>query len=271
MAAKYDQQKARQVLEESRWQSFQSSDPALLNDGEVVRVIRNVDRKNVDDCVQFLENYTSSLNAKPVHSVTDPLIDNRPRRGLWRCVDVISREEWSESDREMQVNIYQSLKEGWATAIEYTTGVLLEENNMPSNTEGTATWASDTPATRFAKIMLPAIDPDKVETLAATLGATTTLTDQKIGRRTYSGAWHIIYAKPRLDSEDHSGWIELFLAQPQLTLEGFEDAGTPDERTNTYALRVPEATAQTVMDGFRSLHPLGSSARYMGHADEGLV
>ncbi|HNR95083.1 MAG TPA: hypothetical protein PKK36_10815, partial [Kiritimatiellia bacterium] len=95
MAAKYDQQKARQVLEESRWQSFQSSDPALLNDGEVVRVIRNVDRKNVDDCVQFLENYTSSLNAKPVHSVTDPLIDNRPRRGLWRCVDVISREEWS--------------------------------------------------------------------------------------------------------------------------------------------------------------------------------
>lgn len=271
MAAKYDQQKARQVLEESRWQSFQSSDPALLNDGEVVRVIRNVDRKNVDDCVQFLENYTSSLNAKPVHSVTDPLIDNRPRRGLWRCVDVISREEWSERDREMQVNIYQSLKEGWATAIEYTTGVLLEENNMPSNTEGTATWASDTPATRFAKIMLPAIDPDKVETLAATLGATTTLTDQKIGRRTYSGAWHIIYAKPRLDSEDHSGWIELFLAQPQLTLEGFEDAGTPDERTNTYALRVPEATAQTVMDGFKSLHPVGSSARYMGHADEGLV
>lgn len=271
MAAKYDQQKARQVLEESRWQSFQSSDPALLNDGEVVRVIRNVDRKNVDDCVQFLENYTSSLNAKPVHSVTDPLIDNRPRRGLWRCVDVIAREEWSESDREMQVNIYQSLKEGWATAIEYTTGVLLEENNMPSNTEGAETWASDTPATRFAKIMLPAIDPDKVETLAATLGATTTLTDQKIGRRTYSGAWHIIYAKPRLDSEDHSGWIELFLAQPQLTLEGFEDAGTPDERTNTYALRVPEATAQTVMDGFKSLHPLGSSARYMGHADEGLV
>lgn len=271
MAAKYDQQKARQVLEESRWQSFQSSDPALLNDGEVVRVIRNVDRKNVDDCVQFLENYTSSLNAKPVHSVTDPLIDNRPRRGLWRCVDVISREEWSERDREMQVNIYQSLKEGWATAIEYTTGVLLEENNMPSNSEGTATWASDTPATRFAKIMLPAIDPDKVETLAATLGATTTLTDQKIGRRTYSGAWHIIYAKPRLDSEDHSGWIELFLAQPQLTLEGFEDAGTPDERTNTYALRVPEAVAQTVLDGWKTANPIGSSARYMGHADEGLV
>lgn len=271
MAAKYDQQKARQVLEESRWQSFQSSDPALLNDGEVVRVIRNVDRKYVDDCVQFLENYTSTLNAKAVHSVTDPLIDNRPRRGLWRCVDVITREEWSEQDREMQVNIYQSLKEGWATAIEYTTGVLLEENNMPSNTEGTDAWASDTPATRFAKIMLPAIDPDVVETLAATLGATTTLTNQKIGRRTYTGTWHIVYAKPRLDSEDHSGWIELFLAQPQLTLEGFEDSGTPDERTNTYALRVPEAVAQTVLDGWKTANPIGSSARYMGHADEGLV
>jgi hypothetical protein len=269
--SKYDVQKARQVLEESRWLSFQSSDPALLNDGEVVRVIRNIDRKWMDDCIQYLEEYTSTLNAKAQHSVTDPLIDNRPRRGLWRCVDVIAREEWSEKDREMQVNIYQTLKEGWAKAIEYTTGVLLEENNMPSNTEGSGTWASDTPATRFAKIMLPAVDPDVVETLAATLGATTTLTNQKIGRRTYSGAWHIIYAKPRLDSEDHSGWIELFLAQPQLTLEGFEDAGTPDERTNTYALRVPEAVAQTVLDGWKTANPTGSSARYMGHADEGLV
>jgi hypothetical protein len=148
--SKYDVQKARQVLEESRWLSFQSSDPALLNDGEVVRVIRNIDRKWMDDCIQYLEEYTSTLNAKAQHSVTDPLIDNRPRRGLWRCVDVIAREEWSEKDREMQVNIYQTLKEGWAKAIEYTTGVLLEENNMPSNTEGSGTWASDTPATRFS-------------------------------------------------------------------------------------------------------------------------
>lgn len=263
--------RARAVLAERRARLLQSRDPSIYPDGTITRYWVNIPADMVDDCVLYLEKFSSAKNSGKAQSyVTDPLVGGRKRTGVWRSVSIDTREEKSRS-----FTILQTIAEGFRTtiqgevadSIDFSGARLVRDKKLLGNgeTAGVDNTTSSSPE-RYLLVRFTAISPNHCNAIMTEISQAT-YTAPTIRGETYAGDWKLIYATHE-DAEDGSKTIDMLLARPQYTLNAYQDVGGTAERGVTYVWNVPKDIAQTILNDYEDT---GRSATASYNKDSGLV
>lgn len=263
---------ARNRLAEHKWKLYNTADMGLLPDGQVARYIEGIAHKEVDSLVQFLERFVSVVNYDAGDSiryayVTAPLIDNQPKAGKWRAVQVRTErvdDQGRVGPDGSTFRIIQVLAEGFLSpngtgSLDGADARLVEYRNMQKGGE-------DNNAPEYATIEWVGVDPDNVKAIASQIVTTyfgvpnsaRTLTVRKVQHNgvtttvSFGTGWDILISAGLL-AEDGSGTVRLRVGKnTKFTLDAFDGWGGGGQSDVTYIWNIPHRFATTMIATFKT-------------------
>lgn len=187
-----------------------------LSDNTVIRRWDNIRADQIEDAVDYLQNYTSSKNGdvKKMY-VTDLMIDKTTLDGVWRVGKVSQK----RSDDGSNYSVFQELHKGFIQTVKNSeqydfSEFLIEDGDL---------WHS---GASQPILRLPNVDPAFEDAIRRELQASDTYTEIKTRFETLPGQYYYINTKPRPES-DGSFSILLFLSKHNNTDLYFKYWETP--------------------------------------------
>ena len=178
---------------------------SLLEEHTLVRKIIGIDPAQVTALVAALRHRVSSNNpddGNQYYSVKNPMVCGVVQPGLWRLVNIKSRDSAHNPGRvETGSTIIQTLAYGWAQKINWDEARLVENPNFQP-------YGADT--YKFLTVVWPNLAIDKLVDMAASL-MSLSWTDPVIYGIKFSGVWWNSGVTPSL-ARDGSGIITLNLS-----------------------------------------------------------
>jgi hypothetical protein len=190
---------AKTLLIEERALNGKTTQEDLLNDRTCLRYWSEIPFGKVAECLDCLRNTASVNNSKASHSVTDPMVNKEKLPGKWRHVQEYALPPRAKTEPDVQ-DVYQFLKYGWATAIDWTEARLVDGDNQPLQPE------------RFLRVQFVSLDYTKLGAMIDGIETTKYFTDPTVAGEKYTGRYRVLSAKPSR-TDDGSGVITLALAK----------------------------------------------------------
>lgn len=253
-----------QLIAERRWKRVQVADPGLVPEGQIVRMLSNVDPEKVEEVVSLLRANTSAKNSKPTRFVDDPLINNRKKAGRYRNVTTISKYEQDEKGN-MVHNVYQTLAEGFLESLVFSAAKIIDHQYLPSagaTVSGVSGSASDNPQ-RYVMFEWAGCNPGKTEAIVASAPSTIPANTSVEGQSVEEGLRLQVTSSKRAD--DGSTTITALYAKAELTLTGFSDYLGSNSKAVHYLNQVPQTLAQGIMTAWKTAGGAGRTAIQRGY------
>ena len=185
-------------------------------------------------------------NGQKYYSITDPKVNKIAVPGLWRGVLVETVE-----DSETKGTIIQTLHYGWAQSIVWEDARLVEGQKLQESEN-------------YLTIQWVALDATKIDAMARGLNAVSydaIVQKLKVNTEEITGTWRNIKVVPSL-AQDGSGIITLYLAQPQFTLSGYQNALTTRESDVSYQFQVPKDLSAAIIAAHKTTKGNSASVSY---------
>lgn len=165
-----------------------------------------------DGCVTYLRS---------ILTVKDPMIERKVREGLFRVVNVHSEARIQVGNNPGEADIFQVLKKGWATTVDWTEARLVENPQLQP---------LGAPTYKFLTVMWPNCASTALEAMAASLLAMASFTDPVINGEPKTGKWYNSGVTSKL-ANDGSGILTLQLSQQYRDLS-YNESTTGDIQTD---------------------------------------
>ena len=244
------------ILAESKAQKISYSRNPVADTTELVRRWAEVRDAEVADCLAALDG---------VRYYVDPQasggsgLETYP--GKWRVV--ANQDARLREDQEQKQGIFQTLRLGLATDVQWDEAMFYAGESLMSNTSSVdGLTGSESASTNevYRTIRFPNIDPFYVDAIVASLTSSETFTNPIVGNVSLSGSWANLGASHK-EIEDGSHVIDIVLARSQYTVNAYSAQGTYKQEGVHYLWNVPKPDVQGLLDAWSSLHPVGSSSR----------
>jgi len=241
-------------LAEERWQAF---DKALdvqvdgFDDQEINRMIENIavgEGDTVDDVLEFIRDYTSVKNyqsgvTQKYAYVDDPMCQGHVHEGRFR--QAFTRVKYkSQGDL---VSVIQTLRKGFVTSlakedddlVDWTKGRLADQNKAFSTEH-------------YVTIQFPNIASTKVNEIVTYLDGLDVSSFNPVIRDEAIGTGMHRLAVVSKQQDDASHVITMFLADPQVTYEGYRDYETYKQQDITYHDSVPKNLYDGIIEAYKA-------------------
>jgi hypothetical protein len=224
----------------------------LLHHEELHRHWPDVNEDQHEDVRELLDVYTDLKNTKPQAWVRDPVCDGEVYPGIWRLV-----ENGFDKQRTNIRGVWQVLRKGFATTLNWEEALLQKGDNVPGDSEA----ENDGIPERYLNVIFRNMNPETVDALVTAMITAETVVNPVIQKQPYTGTWYYVHVRPE-QQEDGSAAIIVLLARPRAFLKTFEALNTPRETDVYYCWNVPRAIAQSVVDGYRTGTGSSGTANY---------
>ena len=205
-------------------------------------------------CRYFIDWYCDIQNKTTQFWVDNPYIGETVMPGRWRQAFTRIIEK-TDSRGNVTYGVAQTLRQGWATTIDFTEARKNITRDLPSNTTGTGNEQSDA-REEWVMVDFPNFAPTSVRTAILTLGVSQS--DFVVEGETYAGEWHKVLAEQNR-TDDGTSVITVKFAKPQYTLDAYRNYNSSGAYTARYLWNVPKDLAQTII-GDANNHITGGSA-----------
>lgn len=260
---------AAKALAEHRWKFYQSDDPGLLPDGNVLRRIDDIPHDDIDVLIQFLERYVSADNYNADDSaryafVTGPQIDNHEREGRWRHVRCFVQrydDQGRTGPTGSHWRIVQELAEGFLQSLSYpdarlvatrlTPGDAISEESTPEDAQG---------ANSVFTLQWIGVDPDIGYLLASLLNRESVISDLAYRKVKHDGVTTTVpligdFHSLNVDVQqapDGSFTVNWTVGEPTFTLDAFSNYNGAGQQSRLYWWDVPESFGDVVVSHFEN-------------------
>jgi len=235
----------RENLQNSQSELFEGSENINVQidgDAEVTRMWRFGTLDLLSQCRYYLHYFTDESNTDQQRYVKDLKVGNRVFEGIWR--QAFTRTIQRTEQGETYYILAQTLRQGWATSIDWTEARIKEEKLLPGNSEGSGNEASDDPEIYYF-IDFPNFSPFSVD--AALRGLATTLSSVTVQGQSLGDNLHLVTGTHERQ-DDASSVITLKIARPQYLLNGYSSWGGGRQSDDKYLWNVPKDLAETILD-----------------------
>lgn len=149
---------------------------------------------------------------------------------------------------------------GYYTTLNWETARVEQKSEVISNSQdvdSVAGTASDNPDKSIV-VIFPYCSPDSEQAIVASLRSADPNSKEIRGEDIGTG-WTINSAQSQRQ-DDGTYTIRAFIGRTQYTLKSFSDLGGNRQADIYYMWDIPKSEAQSILDAFKSAHPVGSSA-----------
>lgn len=230
------------LLEPRRAKLVDDKAASLITDREFTRAWTNLPNA-------FLDEARDILLAR--RSETDPYADLKKYTGKWRIAWVSIKRSPKDGDGQ----IFETLRYGLATAVDWTEARLLTSVYAKGNAQSANSVANTTSIDpeRYLVVRFPNIDPRSIAAIQGVAPfSSTALTTFTVETQAFSGTWYVVFSSSGRDEDDGAAWIDLILARDQFTTYGVESQGGSREDAVYRLYNVPKTLVQTILDAWRT-------------------
>jgi len=224
-----------------------------FTDDDVSALTWEVPYGSVEECKTW-------LRANRLYYTDGFSTDFRKHEGPWRVVKITSVPVTPKgSDRVSHVNLTVVYAKGYYTEIDWAVSRLVgqKQSNVASGKDTNL------------MVVFPFCDPDSASAMLASLNANT-YTDPEVDGVTYTGTFNHVFSATKTE-QDGSVTITIFLADDTYSITTFSDLGGVNEADIIYVWRVAKQNAPSIISGWKTSYPLGSSATASYGEDQTLV